>query len=150
VNGSALMMMQNANAYLLFYRRRTSRPLGGKTHVKVEEARARAPPPDAEPASASADVESEEPQLPTPPSEENGFARLPGYDDLDEDPWLRSRGPLRLADDERDELDTLGLETFRTGGAGPAVRVLGSPTLLSPPEPVVEIPVEESTLEDIE
>ncbi|KAI0657997.1 cysteine proteinase [Cubamyces menziesii] len=31
----------NANAYLLFYRRRTSHPLGGRSHVKIEEARAR-------------------------------------------------------------------------------------------------------------
>ncbi|CAK5283233.1 unnamed protein product [Mycena citricolor] len=35
-----------ANAYLLFYRRRTSRPLGGKTRSKVEEARSKRPAGD--------------------------------------------------------------------------------------------------------
>ncbi|KAF8513473.1 hypothetical protein JB92DRAFT_2721321 [Gautieria morchelliformis] len=29
----------NRNAYLLFYRRRTSRPIGGKTHAKIQAAR---------------------------------------------------------------------------------------------------------------
>ncbi|KAF8518039.1 ubiquitin-specific protease [Hysterangium stoloniferum] len=29
----------NRNAYLLFYRRRTSRPIGGKTHLKIQAAR---------------------------------------------------------------------------------------------------------------
>ncbi|CCM00357.1 uncharacterized protein FIBRA_02387 [Fibroporia radiculosa] len=32
----------NANAYLLFYKRRTSRPLGGKSHAMVEAARTKA------------------------------------------------------------------------------------------------------------
>ncbi|KAI0372717.1 cysteine proteinase [Pilatotrama ljubarskyi] len=52
----------NANAYLLFYRRRTSRPLGGKSHVKIEEARAH----------AKGQLDSmprEDVQLPTPPSD---------------------------------------------------------------------------------
>ncbi|KZP01433.1 UCH-domain-containing protein [Calocera viscosa TUFC12733] len=35
----------NRNAYLLFYRRRTARHLGGKTHEKIEEARKAGPPP---------------------------------------------------------------------------------------------------------
>ncbi|KAF8887293.1 hypothetical protein BD779DRAFT_1527312 [Infundibulicybe gibba] len=54
----------NANAYLLFYRRRTSAPLGGKTHEKVQEAQHR-------------HVQQEEVQptvvdnqLPTPPDDE--------------------------------------------------------------------------------
>jgi hypothetical protein len=141
---------QNANAYLLFYRRRTSRPLGGKTHEKVEEARARAPSPDAEPAPApapapaAAGADGEEAQLPTPPSEHGGSLRPPGYDS-DEDTWMRPRGPLPLQDDA-DELGGLGLglETFRTGAALHALAP-------SPPRaPVVEIPVDESTLEDIE
>ncbi|KAI0629147.1 cysteine proteinase [Trametes polyzona] len=52
----------NQNAYLLFYRRRTSRPLGGKSHAKIEEARALA--------NAQLDaVRQEDTQLPTPPSE---------------------------------------------------------------------------------
>ncbi|KAF9813978.1 hypothetical protein IEO21_05349 [Rhodonia placenta] len=53
----------NSNAYLLFYRRRTSRPLGGKSHAKVEAARSNptlTSPPD-----------QEATQLPTPPLEDN-------------------------------------------------------------------------------
>ncbi|KAF8273104.1 hypothetical protein EI94DRAFT_1769417 [Lactarius quietus] len=34
----------NADAYLLFYKRRTSRPLGGKTHNKIEAARLNSEP----------------------------------------------------------------------------------------------------------
>ncbi|RDX48228.1 cysteine proteinase [Lentinus brumalis] len=49
----------NSNAYLLFYRRRTSRPLGGKSHEKIQLARSR----------PQVDVPREEIQLPTPPSE---------------------------------------------------------------------------------
>ncbi|KAI0065534.1 cysteine proteinase [Artomyces pyxidatus] len=58
----------NANAYLLFYRRRTSRPLGGKTHAKVEAARLKAT------SSGPTDMVLNTPpnvglQLPTPPNE---------------------------------------------------------------------------------
>ncbi|KZS94514.1 UCH-domain-containing protein [Sistotremastrum niveocremeum HHB9708] len=49
----------NNNAYLLFYRRRTAKPLGGKTHEKVADAK-RNGAPDSTTAS----------QLPTPPNEE--------------------------------------------------------------------------------
>ncbi|TDL23595.1 UCH-domain-containing protein [Rickenella mellea] len=49
----------NANAYLLFYKRRTNRPIGGKTHDKVQAARERPP----------VDERVEIPQLPTPPDE---------------------------------------------------------------------------------
>ncbi|KAI0766593.1 cysteine proteinase [Trametes elegans] len=57
----------NANAYLLFYRRRTSRPLGGKSHIKIEEARAHA--------RAQLEAASQEDiQLPTPPSDDS-FSR---------------------------------------------------------------------------
>ncbi|RPD76448.1 cysteine proteinase [Lentinus tigrinus ALCF2SS1-7] len=52
----------NSNAYLLFYRRRTSRPLGGKSHEKVELARTR-------PKTEIEVTAHEEVQLPTPPSE---------------------------------------------------------------------------------
>lgn len=38
----------NRNAYLLFYRRRTTRHLGGKTFEKIEEARKSGPPPASE------------------------------------------------------------------------------------------------------
>ncbi|KAI0741559.1 cysteine proteinase [Daedaleopsis nitida] len=53
----------NANAYLLFYRRQTNRPLGGKSHEKIEVARAR-PKHEVE-----INVPREDVQLPTPPSE---------------------------------------------------------------------------------
>ncbi|OSD02956.1 cysteine proteinase [Trametes coccinea BRFM310] len=53
----------NANAYLLFYRRRANHPLGGKSYAKVEEIRAHAPEQAAAP--------QEDVQLPTPPSEES-------------------------------------------------------------------------------
>lgn len=59
-----LTFTQNSNAYLLFYKRRSSRPLGGKTHEKIELFRNRAKevPSIDEPG-------AEETQLPTPPSE---------------------------------------------------------------------------------
>lgn len=57
--------MQNSNAYLLFYRRRTTQPLGGKTYVKIEEARLNLK------ASPSPDPIVIDTQLPTPPSEKN-------------------------------------------------------------------------------
>ncbi|KZT09960.1 cysteine proteinase [Laetiporus sulphureus 93-53] len=65
----------NANAYLLFYRRRTSRPLGGKSHARIEAAQ-RSPqimsltPPDAQS------------QLPTPPSEGSRKAVSPIFSTL--------------------------------------------------------------------
>jgi len=51
----------NANAYLLFYKRRTSRPLGGKTYAKIQEARNRR--------QHDSEMQNTDPQLPTPPSE---------------------------------------------------------------------------------
>jgi len=51
----------NANAYLLFYKRRSSRPLGGKSHARVEAAKNR--PKDVEP------PQEREVQLPTPPDD---------------------------------------------------------------------------------
>lgn len=57
---------QNSNAYLLFYRRRSATPLGGKTHDKIEEARLK---------SKTHEDMTIDTQLPTPPSEqESGFA----------------------------------------------------------------------------
>ncbi|KIK95662.1 hypothetical protein PAXRUDRAFT_11300 [Paxillus rubicundulus Ve08.2h10] len=53
----------NANAYLLFYKRRSNAPLGGKTYQKIEEARAQAAEVADDAASAI------ETQLPTPPNE---------------------------------------------------------------------------------
>lgn len=63
--------MQNANAYLLFYKRRTNRPIGGKTYEKVEAARQSVPL-----------EEDTGTQLPTPPDEDSphstgiGLSRL--------------------------------------------------------------------------
>lgn len=54
--------VQNANAYLLFYRRRSTTPLGGKSHIKTEEARCKR---KLEP-SAETSIDT---QLPTPPNE---------------------------------------------------------------------------------
>ncbi|KAJ7117610.1 hypothetical protein C8R44DRAFT_707956 [Mycena epipterygia] len=41
----------NANAYLLFYRRRTTEPLGGKTHAKIDAARLKREADASEPSS---------------------------------------------------------------------------------------------------
>jgi ubiquitin carboxyl-terminal hydrolase 4/11/15 len=46
---------QNAHAYVLFYRRRSTRPLGGKTHAKVQAAKARASASDGVPAVPAAE-----------------------------------------------------------------------------------------------
>ncbi|KAF9245254.1 hypothetical protein BU15DRAFT_85597 [Melanogaster broomeanus] len=56
----------NANAYLLFYKRRSNRPLGGKTHQTIEAAKVQTTEMgDA----AAAVVPAVETQLPTPPNE---------------------------------------------------------------------------------
>lgn len=55
--------LQTANAYLLFYKRRSQHPLGGKTHTKIEEARLKQPQTSSSP---PPDVET---QLATPPDE---------------------------------------------------------------------------------
>ncbi|KIJ20849.1 hypothetical protein PAXINDRAFT_165689 [Paxillus involutus ATCC 200175] len=52
----------NANAYLLFYKRRSNAPLGGKTHQKIAEVMTQA----TDVADAAPAVET---QLPTPPNE---------------------------------------------------------------------------------
>ncbi|KAG5725448.1 Ubiquitin carboxyl-terminal hydrolase 4 [Termitomyces sp. T112] len=78
----------NANAYLLFYRRRSSTPLGGKTHHQIEEARLKRQGGEANMIN--------ETQLPTPPNEDNGYLNtlsLPAPQPLSSDPWsLRSQG----------------------------------------------------------
>jgi ubiquitin carboxyl-terminal hydrolase 4/11 len=61
---------QNSNAYLLFYKRRTSRPLGGKTHDKVKAAKGQAETPDLSGAEFTLDPEDRPvSQLPTPPAD---------------------------------------------------------------------------------
>ncbi|KAI0032314.1 hypothetical protein K488DRAFT_12425, partial [Vararia minispora EC-137] len=59
----------NANAYLLFYRRRTSRPLGGKTHVMIEEARAKTHLETCSSPNTDVPISNVQAQLPTPPNE---------------------------------------------------------------------------------
>lgn len=67
-------MLQNPNAYLLFYRRRTTHPLGGKTSEKIEEARLKPPKMGSSPEPIAIDT------LPTPPNEktyiEDGMSGL--------------------------------------------------------------------------
>ncbi|KAI1793553.1 cysteine proteinase [Ganoderma leucocontextum] len=55
----------NSNAYLLFYRRRTNRPIGGKSHEKIEAARVK-------PIAHVDSVPTQDIQLPTPPSDGSG------------------------------------------------------------------------------
>lgn len=62
------MLYKNSNAYLLFYKRRSNHPLGGKTHTKIEEARLKQPT-----ASASSTTIGVDTQLATPPNEPNHF-----------------------------------------------------------------------------
>ncbi|KAH7927348.1 cysteine proteinase [Leucogyrophana mollusca] len=54
----------NSNAYLLFYKRRSSTPLGGKSHEKIEDARLKSSIVTEASTTTPADN-----QLPTPPSE---------------------------------------------------------------------------------
>jgi ubiquitin carboxyl-terminal hydrolase 4/11/15 len=65
-NTSSFGLFQNSDAYLLFYKRRTSRPLGGKTHSKIEAARLNSEPSSV--AETPVPVHINE-QLPTPPDE---------------------------------------------------------------------------------
>ena len=61
-----MLGFQNTDAYLLFYKRRTDRPLGGKTHSKIEAARSYSEPSSV--AETPVPVHVNE-QLPTPPDE---------------------------------------------------------------------------------
>lgn len=61
-----MLAFQNTDAYLLFYKRRTRRPLGGKTHSKIEAARLYSEPSSI--AETPVPVHVNE-QLPTPPDE---------------------------------------------------------------------------------
>ncbi|KAF9071565.1 hypothetical protein BDP27DRAFT_1321959 [Rhodocollybia butyracea] len=87
VSESAAERAVNSNAYLLFYRRRTSSPLGGQSYVLVEEALKNPPERDSS-VSATASVSNSDDetndlpelentiQLPTPPHEAD---ELPSY-----------------------------------------------------------------------
>ncbi|KAG6850558.1 hypothetical protein H0H93_011757 [Arthromyces matolae] len=78
----------NANAYLLFYRRRSTSPLGGKTHHKIEEARSKV--------YRNVDTMDDDAQRQPISTEDNVFlnaAPLPDPQPLAIDPWsLRSQG----------------------------------------------------------
>ncbi|KAF8966337.1 hypothetical protein BDZ97DRAFT_1809088 [Flammula alnicola] len=109
----------NANAYLLFYRRRTNAPLGGKSFQKIQEAKLQ----------AKADVTGQPKvtigtQLPTPPNEPSDLINGDGHAFFSEvstslsrlrnnDPWnLRSSGsniPSPPADDPPDFDDSQAL-----------------------------------------
>ncbi|KAH9941516.1 hypothetical protein B0H21DRAFT_547104 [Amylocystis lapponica] len=67
--------LQNANAYLLFYKRRTSRPLGGKSYARVEAARSNAKAVTNTTFEQAPQRLEHESQLPTPPQEgDDSFA----------------------------------------------------------------------------
>ncbi|RXW21669.1 hypothetical protein EST38_g4184 [Candolleomyces aberdarensis] len=88
----------NANAYLLFYRRRSNHPLGGKTHEKVEEHKAKEPEdvPELEAADAG------DGHLPTPPDEHYNKARSIVGGTLQQWGDTRSHMPSPPADDPPD------------------------------------------------
>ena len=58
---------------MLFYKRRTSRPLGGPSHLKIEEARNKP-----KPATPVREVKVEDSQLPTPPYESSALTSYTG------------------------------------------------------------------------
>ncbi|KAF9530488.1 hypothetical protein CPB83DRAFT_851013 [Crepidotus variabilis] len=96
----------NANAYLLFYRRRTESPLGGKSFLKIKGA-GREPKLDMEEGgSGIRSISHNEPQLPTPPSEPMDYrsrssnemisqaaSRVQQYQDGQSDRWLLRSAP---------------------------------------------------------
>ncbi|KAL5531349.1 hypothetical protein ACEPAG_4226 [Sanghuangporus baumii] len=86
----------NANAYLLFYKRRTTRPIGGKTFEKVNEARQKLLCAEAEEVKA-------EVQLPTPPDDEVGLQpKNPRTGPL----WLRlNSSPSPSAEDDENAIE---------------------------------------------
>lgn len=63
-----ILLLQNANAYLLFYRRRTRSALGGKSFLKIQEAKLQ-PKADLN-GDSNITVDT---QLPTPPNEKTDY-----------------------------------------------------------------------------
>ena len=59
-----ILLLKNANAYLLFYRRRTRSALGGKSFLKTQEAKLQPKPELKDDSDVTIDT-----QLPTPPNE---------------------------------------------------------------------------------
>lgn len=99
----------NSNAYLLFYRRRTAAPLGGKTHEKVVAAKSQANSQVNSQANSDDELDKEDIQLPTPPSEDSAFLRpvasnwrSPTEEDSTRSTshWFRSVRPPSPADEE--------------------------------------------------
>lgn len=75
---------------MLFYRRRTESPLGGKTHEKIEQARLKSNKDESE--SEHLDDMTVDSQLPTPPSEEKLFGQ-PDDQVLPVDHWVMRSQP---------------------------------------------------------
>ena len=69
-----ILLLKNANAYLLFYRRRTRSALGGKSFLKIQEAKLQ---PQAE-LKGDSDVTIDT-QLPTPPNEKAEYTSIRPY-----------------------------------------------------------------------
>ncbi|EIN05985.1 cysteine proteinase [Punctularia strigosozonata HHB-11173 SS5] len=104
----------NANAYLLFYKRRTSRPLGGKTYLKIQEARERQR--QLQSAAKMASPVAPAAQLPTPPEEASPpasptYSRPDAMGSLLGD--IRSRSG---SSSTSPELDRLPLQPLGVGG----------------------------------
>lgn len=115
----------NANAYLLFYRRRTDSPLGGTSHKLVSAARERPKAGSSQEPSVTIDT-----QLPTPPNESSSYFDGPLRSLNTHDRWkMRSDGsnpgssvPSPPADDPPD---------FDESQSDPLVSDHSDPTYLS-------------------
>ncbi|THH28573.1 hypothetical protein EUX98_g5618 [Antrodiella citrinella] len=132
----------NSNAYLLFYKRRTARPLGGKSHEKIEAARQR---PKA--SSSTAEVALEETQLPTPPSEPlRSLVALPGVEDFDGGGWLSPPGTTSSSASRGSSPPPLDdeLPTFEESAEDPLVM---SARRYDMPDPSPSLPSPTSSLE---
>ncbi|KAH9074760.1 hypothetical protein EDB83DRAFT_2353143 [Lactarius deliciosus] len=107
----------NADAYLLFYKRRTSRPLGGKTHTKIEAARLNSEPSSLTETPVPVIINE---QLPTPPDEPVTLISVPSASD-EGDGELPSFAESQFDEVLQDSLDPLVLSTkrFDFGKASP-------------------------------
>ncbi|KAH8108335.1 UCH-domain-containing protein [Phellopilus nigrolimitatus] len=99
----------NASAYLLFYKRRTSRPIGGKTYEKIEAARQKF--------IAAEDELAADAQLPTPPDDVERTQKDHVQKDL-----LEVIYKAQQPDPEKDR--------WRSFGPGPSVGLSPSPPAL--------------------
>ncbi|KAF8659816.1 hypothetical protein AX16_001701 [Volvariella volvacea WC 439] len=112
----------NANAYLLFYRRRSSKPLGGKTQEKVEAAKLAGPrefPP------RSTVVER---RLPTPPNDDGRR-----FDTLDSLPFARGTSNAPSSPDDPHDFDTQQTDDINISGrSSPSFSFHRTPNQASP------------------